>query len=80
MEKTIRLKIRKELTVEQEKHVIRLKGALIAKGYTEIIHISDEGEEHYINSFRAESPIEAVEFIATYQSEGKLEDVVWVLE
>lgn len=79
MEKTIRLKIKKELTKEQEKQVIRFKGALIAKGYTEIIHISDEGEEHYINSFRAESPNEVLEFISTYQSEEKLEDLLWVL-
>lgn len=79
MEKTIRLKVKKELTREQEKQVIKLKGALISQGFTDIIHISDEGEEHYINSFLAEAPDKAREFIATYQGEGQLEGVLWVL-
>jgi hypothetical protein len=79
MEKTIRLKVKKELTGEQEKQVIKLKGALISQGFTDIIHISDEGEEHYINSFLAEAPAEALEFIARYQHEGKLEGVLWVM-
>ncbi|MCR5862554.1 hypothetical protein LRS05_10520 [Flavobacterium sp. J372] len=79
MEKTIRLKIKKELTREQEKQVIRLKGALIGQGFTDIIHISDEGEEHYINTFLAESHAEALSLIAAYRDEARLEGVVSVL-
>ena len=79
MAKTIRLKIKKELTQEQEKQVIRLKGALIAKGFTDIIHISDESEQHYINSFQADSPDGALDFIAACKAEGGLADAIWVL-
>lgn len=79
MEKTIRLKIFKELTSEQEKQVLRLKGALVAQGFTDIIHISDEGEGHYINSFKTEASVEVLDFIAAYQREAKLEAVVLVL-
>lgn len=79
MEQTIRIKVKKELTREEDKQVIRLKGLLIAKGFTDIIHISDEGEEHYINTFLCESPAEALDFITASLTDGKLSDVVLVL-
>lgn len=51
MEKTIKLRVRKEKDSSRELKVLKLKGALITKGYIEIIHIADESEEFYLNSF-----------------------------
>jgi len=81
MEKTIQLKVKKELTLEQEKQVIRLKGALIAKGFTDIIHISDEGEEFHINQFiiLPNKKDEALDFIKIYLIEKGLISTIWIL-
>jgi hypothetical protein len=45
MEKTIQLKVRKDLDPYQQHTVLKLKGSLISKGYTQIIHILDQDEE-----------------------------------
>ncbi|RYJ44266.1 hypothetical protein [Flavobacterium beibuense] len=81
MDKGIRLKIRKELTTEQEKKVIQLKGTLISGTYTDIIHISDEGEDFYINHFvtTSEKKQQALEFITLYLKEKELESILWIL-
>ena len=42
MNKTIKLRVKKEIDRESELKVLKLKGTLISKGYTEIIHIEDE--------------------------------------
>ncbi|WP_281233763.1 hypothetical protein [Flavobacterium gelatinilyticum] len=52
MEKMIQLKVRKDLDARQQLTFIKLKGSLISKGYTEIIHILDQDEEFHINTFR----------------------------
>ncbi|MBO9586514.1 MAG: hypothetical protein J7574_20295 [Flavobacterium sp.] len=54
MEKSIRLKVRKDLDPRQQLTVIKLKGSLISRGYTEIIHIQDQDEEFHINTFETE--------------------------
>ncbi|MNQ65960.1 hypothetical protein D3C85_804350 [compost metagenome] len=51
MNKTIKLRVRKEIDRESELKVLKLKGTLITKGYTEIIHIEDENEDFYVNTF-----------------------------
>ncbi len=51
MDKTIKLRVRKEIDNSNELKVLKLKGTLITKGYTEIIHIADESEDFYLNSF-----------------------------
>jgi hypothetical protein len=51
MNKTIKLRVEKEIDCSKELKIIKLKGSLITKGYTEIIHIADEDEEYYLNSF-----------------------------
>lgn len=51
MGKAVKLKVRKDLDASQQITVIKLKGCLISKGYTEIIHIMDQGEEFHINTF-----------------------------
>lgn len=79
MTNPIRLRIKKDIDAATEKKILKLKGNLITEGFSEIIHISDEGEEHYINSFVADPRPEALGFIAAYIIEAKLQDIVLVL-
>ena len=64
MDKAIKLKVRKELNGQQQLNIIKLKGSLISKGYTEIIHILDQDDEFHINSF--ETPIETTNEVQEY--------------
>ncbi|MFC0778656.1 hypothetical protein [Flavobacterium sp. HJSW_4] len=54
MEKAIWLKVRKDLDAHQQHTILKLKGSLISKGYTEIIHILDHDEDFHINTFETE--------------------------
>ncbi|WP_281631508.1 hypothetical protein [Flavobacterium luteolum] len=80
MEKAIRLRVRKDLDGRQQFNIIKLKGSLISKGYTEIIHILDQDDEFHINSFETskESSREVREFITTFISEENLNDAVTI--
>ncbi|MFC0776912.1 hypothetical protein [Flavobacterium sp. HJSW_4] len=42
---------KKRFGSQQQVNIIKLKGSLISKGYTEIIHILDQDEEFHINTF-----------------------------
>ena len=64
MEKAIKLKVRKEVNGHQQFNIIKLKGSLISKGYTEIIHILDQDDEFHINSF--ETPVETTNEVQAY--------------
>lgn len=79
MDKTIRLRINKELKKEYERKIMSLKGSLIAGGYTDIIHIDDEDELHHINFFTTERRDEALELIRTYIEQHTLAAVVIIL-
>lgn len=78
MEKAIKLKVRKELDGRQQLNIIKLKGSLISKGYTEIIHILDQDDEFHINSFetRSESTNEVQEFITAFIHRENLADTI----
>ena len=78
MEKGMKLKVRKELDGRQQSNIIKLKGSLISKGYTQIIHILDQDEEFHINSFDIESGTagEVQEFIAAFIAREQLEDSI----
>jgi len=78
MEKGMKLKIRKELDGRQQSNIIKLKGSLISKGYTEIIHILDQDEEFHINSFEIETGTdsEVREFITAFIVREQLEDSI----
>ena len=80
MEKTIRLRVLRETEREDEFKVLKLKGSLISNGYTEIIHIADENEQYYLNSFltASDKSIEAENFVKEYISEHNLGEVVWI--
>lgn len=79
MDKTIKLRIIKELKKEQERKIMNLKGSLISGGYTDIIHIDDEDELHHINFFTTDRRDEALELIRTYIEQHTLAAVVILL-
>ncbi|WP_089351837.1 hypothetical protein [Flavobacterium sp. ov086] len=78
MDKAIKLKVRKELDGQQQFNIIKLKGSLISRGYTEIIHILDQDDEFHINSF--ETPVEATnevqEYITAFINRENLADTI----
>lgn len=78
MDKTIKLRVRKEIGNGDELKVLKLKGALIAKKYTEIIHIADENEDFYLNSFSTspENKKEAEHFVLDYISDNNLKGTI----
>lgn len=78
MEKAIKLKVRKELNSQQQLNIIKLKGSLITKGYTEIIHILDQDDEFHINSFETpvETKMEVQEFINAFIIKEDLADTI----
>ena len=82
MEKAIQLKVRKDLDPREQLTVIKLKGSLISKGYTEIIHILDLDEQFHINTFEtdAEKSNDAQQFIAAYINAEHLGDAVFLKE
>lgn len=78
MQKEIRLQVKKDLDPHQQLTVIRLKGSLISKGYTEIIHILDQDEYFHVNTFETSPELrnEVQQYIATFiDSENLLETV-----
>jgi hypothetical protein len=81
MDKTIKLRVRKEIGNCDELKVLKLKGALIAKKYTEIIHIADENDDFYLNSFSTSPEIkkEAEHFVLDYILDNNLTDTITLL-
>ncbi len=78
MDTVIHFKVKKDLDNKQHQNLLRLKGSIIAKGFTDIIHISDEGEEFHINSFSVlpEQKAAILEFITLYLKEKNLESTI----
>ena len=81
MNKTINLRVKKEIDNNNELKVLKFKGTLITKGYTEIIHIADENENYYLNSFSIlpEDKKQIEEFVLDYISDNNLMDTVTLL-
>jgi len=82
MDKEMRLKVRKELDARQQSNIIKLKGSLISKGYTEIIHILDQDDEFHINSFEIEKDAsgEVQEFITAFIARENLQDTISIFK
>lgn len=82
MDKTIKLRIKKETDHSNALKVMKLKGSLISKGYTEIIHIADENTEYYLNSFSTspENKKEVQSFILDYITNHDLADTITLLQ
>lgn len=81
MEKTIHLKVRKELDSHEQFNIIKLKGNLISKGYTEIIHILDQDDQFHINTFEtpSETKNEVQEFITDFITKENLAETITFL-
>lgn len=81
MNKTIKLRVKKEIERESELKVLKLKGTLITKGYTEIIHIEDENEDFYVNTFSisTDKKKEAENYILDYISSHNVNDIITLL-
>ncbi|MFV5684562.1 hypothetical protein ACM55I_03860 [Flavobacterium sp. GB2R13] len=82
MDKTIKLRVKKEIDNRSELKVLKLKGTLISKGYTEIIHIADENTEYYLNSFSTspEHKKEVEYFVLDYITDHDLADTITLLQ
>lgn len=78
MEKAIQLKVRKDLDARQQHRILKLKGSLISKGYTEIIHILDQDDEFHINTFEtaSEKSNEVQQYIAAFINSENLSDAI----
>ena len=78
MDTVIRFKVKKDLDNKQYQSLLRLKGSIIAKGFTDIIHIGDEGEEFHINSFTVlpEHKAAVVEYVNLYIRENSLDATI----
>ncbi|GGF28204.1 hypothetical protein [Flavobacterium limi] len=78
MEKAIQLKVRKDLDARQQHTILKLKGSLISKGYTEIIHILDQDDEFHINTFETalEKRNEVQQYIAAFINSEDLSDTI----
>ncbi len=65
-----------------ELKVLTLKGTLITKGFTEIIHIADENAEYYLNSFSTsiDHKKEAEDFVLDYITIHNLADTIMLLQ
>ncbi|OUL63467.1 hypothetical protein [Flavobacterium sp. AJR] len=81
MNKTIKLRVKKEIDRESELKVLKLKGTLISKGYTEIIHIEDENEDFYLNTFSTSTELkkEVENYILDYISSHNVNDIITLL-
>lgn len=78
MEKVIQLRVRKDLNARQQHTILKLKGSLVSRGYTEIIHIKDQDEEFHINTFETatEHSNEVQQFIAAFIDYEDLADAI----
>jgi hypothetical protein len=81
MNKTIKLRVKKEIERESELKVLKLKGTLITNGYTEIIYIEDENKDFHVNTFSTSIDLkkEAENYILDYISSHNLNDIITLL-
>ncbi len=82
MNKTIHLRVKKEIDRTSEAKVLKLKGSLITKGYTEIIHIKDENEDFYLNTFSTDSDKkkEAENYVLEFISSNALHESISLID
>lgn len=82
MNKIIKLRVKKEVDRANELKVLKLKGTLISKGFTEIIHIEDENEDFYLNTFSTEpeQKKEAENYVLEFISNNNLSGTISLIE
>lgn len=81
MNKTIKLRVKREIGNKNELMILKLKGKLISNGFTEIIHIADENENSYLNSFSISSDTEkqVEKFVLDYISEYNISGMITLI-
>lgn len=81
MDNTIKLRVKKEIDTKKELKILKLKGALITLGFTEIIHIADENEDFYLNSFSTSpgNKKKAEDFVLNYILSHSLTDTITLI-
>ena len=81
MDKTIKLRVRRGVDSGKELKILKLKGTLITEGFTEIIHIADENEDFYLNSFSIspDNKKDAEDFVMDYIAAHNLMDTVTLI-
>ncbi|MEE1896977.1 hypothetical protein V1389_01425 [Flavobacterium rakeshii] len=81
MNTTIRFRIKKELDPIAEKKIIRFKGSLIAKSFTDIIYFDEENQEYYVHYFIIETSRrkEVTDYITLCIERDSLLDTVTLL-
>lgn len=80
MQKQVRFRVKKDLESRQQLRVIKLKGSLISKGYTEIIHIMDQDQQYHLNTFETQSDKqnEVRQYIAAFISSENLSEAITI--
>lgn len=81
MDKTIKLRVKREVDTPNELKILKLKGTLITEGFTEIIHIADESEDFYLNSFSISpgNKKKAEDFVLNYILSNNLTDTITLI-
>lgn len=81
MDKIIKLRVKRDVDTHKELKILKLKGNLITKGFTEIIHIADENEDFYLNSFSIalDNKKKAEDFVADFIFSNNLSDTVTLI-
>ncbi|KVV14378.1 hypothetical protein [Flavobacterium sp. TAB 87] len=81
MDKTIQLRVKKDIDNQKELKVRKFKGTLITKDFTEIVHISDENEEFYLNFFSVlpEHKKQIENYVLDYISTNNLNETISII-
>jgi len=68
----------KDLDAREQHTILKLKGSLISKGCTEIIHIKSQDEDFHINTFETDSGKrnEVQQYIAAFIDQESLQQAV----
>lgn len=82
MNTMIKLRVKKENERGTEAKILKLKGSLITRGYTEIIHIADENDDFYLNTFATskDQKKEVAEYLLEYISLHELHNTITLLD
>ncbi|MFC0776978.1 hypothetical protein [Flavobacterium sp. HJSW_4] len=80
MEKTITMKVRKDPAPKEQRSLLKLKGSLISKGYTQIIHIEDLDEVFHLNTFEIPEQMgdEVRQYIAAFIASQELSQTITI--
>lgn len=78
MNKIIKFRVKKEIDRNSELKILKLKGNLITKGFTEIIHIADIDADYYLNFFTISSNNKKVaeNFVLDYIEFNDLDNII----